>query len=145
MVVIGLLAVAAFGLASVLDAFERMVRWSRQHESWQLDEWFMAVLFLGGAFAVFSWRRWRDLKAEVVLRRKAEHSVDLLTGLLPICSQCKKIRDQTGDWQPVETYIRERSAAEFSHGFCPDCLVSLYPELLSPGAASDRAPDRQTR
>lgn len=55
--------------------------------------------------------------------------VKLLTGLLPICANCKRIRDDEGYWQQVEVYIRDHSEAEFSHGLCPDCITKLYPEL----------------
>ena len=55
--------------------------------------------------------------------------VKVLTGLLPICASCKKIRDEQGRWNSVEKYIRERSTAEFTHGICPDCARRLYPEL----------------
>lgn len=54
--------------------------------------------------------------------------VKQLSGLLPICSSCKKIRDDQGYWQQVEVYIQEHSEAEFSHGICPDCMKKLYPE-----------------
>jgi hypothetical protein len=53
--------------------------------------------------------------------------VKLLSGLLPICSSCKKIRDDKGYWNQIESYIREHSEAEFSHGICPDCAKKLYP------------------
>lgn len=55
-----------------------------------------------------------------------------LTGLLPICASCKKIRDDQGHWNQIETYIRDRSEAEFSHGLCPECLRRLYPEDYKP-------------
>ncbi|MCB9421785.1 MAG: PAS domain-containing protein [Ardenticatenaceae bacterium] len=55
--------------------------------------------------------------------------VKTLSGLLPICANCKKIRDDTGYWHDVAVYIRDHSEAEFSHGICPDCMKSLYPEL----------------
>ena len=55
--------------------------------------------------------------------------VKTLTGLLPICASCKRIRDERGHWDPVETYIGERSDAEFSHGLCPDCEKKAYEEL----------------
>lgn len=54
--------------------------------------------------------------------------VKTLTGLLPICASCKKIRDEVGEWKPVEVYIQSRSEAHFSHGICPDCTRRLYPE-----------------
>jgi PAS domain S-box-containing protein len=55
--------------------------------------------------------------------------VKQLSGLLPICASCKKIRDDKGYWNQIETYIHEHSEAEFSHGICPECLEKLYPEL----------------
>ncbi|HXE90262.1 MAG TPA: hypothetical protein VNK82_04785 [Terriglobales bacterium] len=57
--------------------------------------------------------------------------VKTLRGLLPVCASCKKIRDEQGNWNPMETYIRARSEAEFSHGICPDCARRLYPEMYS--------------
>ena len=56
--------------------------------------------------------------------------VKLLGGFLPICASCKKIRDDQGYWQQIETYIRENSEAEFSHSICPDCAKQLYPEFV---------------
>lgn len=52
-----------------------------------------------------------------------------LEGFLPICSYCKKIRDDKGSWQQIEEYIRERSDAEFSHSICPECAKKHYPDL----------------
>jgi PAS domain S-box-containing protein len=66
--------------------------------------------------------------------------VKTLSGLLPICASCKKIRDDQGYWQQVETYIRQRSEADFTHGICPDCAQRLYPEIkLKNGAVSAAA------
>lgn len=55
--------------------------------------------------------------------------VKTLKGLLPICANCKKIRDDQGYWQKIEVYIHEHTEADFSHGICPDCRKKLYPEL----------------
>jgi PAS domain S-box-containing protein len=55
--------------------------------------------------------------------------VKTLSGLLPICASCKKIRDDTGYWQQVEIYIQKHSRAAFTHGFCPDCIQRLYPDF----------------
>lgn len=55
-------------------------------------------------------------------------SVNTLSGLLPICSSCKKIRDDVGHWEKLEVYMGKRSKAEFSHSICPDCASRLYPE-----------------
>ena len=59
----------------------------------------------------------------------AANNVKVLRGLLPICASCKKIRDEKGEWGPVEIYIRERSEAKFTHGICPECKSRLYPDL----------------
>jgi hypothetical protein len=56
--------------------------------------------------------------------------VKLLSGLLPICASCKKIRDDKGYWTQIESYIRDHSEAEFSHGICPDCMKKLYPDEI---------------
>lgn len=63
-----------------------------------------------------------------------------LEGILPICSACKKIRDEQGSWHAVEAYVAERTEAEFSHGICPECMRRMYPEYV-PQAAADRAPE----
>ncbi len=60
--------------------------------------------------------------------QEALRQVKTLSGLLPICASCKRIRDDQGTWQPVEGYIRERSSAEFTHSLCPDCIRKLYPQ-----------------
>lgn len=54
--------------------------------------------------------------------------VKTLSGLLPICAACKRIRDDNGYWQQIEAYIGEHSQAEFSHGICPECARRLYPD-----------------
>lgn len=61
--------------------------------------------------------------------KEAFAKVQTLSGLLPICSSCKKIRDDKGYWKQIEFYISEHSQAEFSHGICPDCIKKNYPDL----------------
>jgi CheY-like chemotaxis protein len=61
--------------------------------------------------------------------REALAQVKTLRGLLPICADCKKIRDDSGYWQDVAVYIRDHSAVEFTHGLCPDCAIRLYPQF----------------
>jgi K+-sensing histidine kinase KdpD len=60
---------------------------------------------------------------------EARENIKVLSGLLPICSSCKKIRDSEGYWEQIEQYIRSHSEAEFSHGICPECMKKLYPEF----------------
>lgn len=73
--------------------------------------------------------------------RQALDEVQTLSGLLPICTNCKKIRDDKGYWQGVEDYIRTHSQADFTHGICPDCLAKLYPQVFQ--RIQDRAKANQ--
>lgn len=59
--------------------------------------------------------------------KEALAKVKTLSGLLPICASCKKIRNESGQWQLLELYIRNHSEADFSHGICPECRARLYP------------------
>ena len=61
--------------------------------------------------------------------REALSKVKTLSGFLPICASCKKIRNDKGYWEQIESYIRDRSEAEFTHSICPECARKLYPEL----------------
>ncbi|MCK5836510.1 MAG: hypothetical protein KAH09_04535 [Desulfobacula sp.] len=61
--------------------------------------------------------------------KKSLSEVKTLNGLLPICSHCKKIRDDNGYWNQIEAYIQKHSDAEFSHGICQDCIKKYYPDL----------------
>lgn len=73
-----------------------------------------------------------DRQQEELIRKLEEAlaEVKVLSGLLPICSSCKKIRDDDGYWNQLEAYITAHSRAVFSHGICPDCARALYPERL---------------
>ena len=62
--------------------------------------------------------------------RALQTEVRTLTGLLPICAVCKKIRNDANDWVVLEQYISDRSEASFSHGLCPDCLRQHYPAYV---------------
>jgi len=61
--------------------------------------------------------------------QNALEKVNLLSGFLPICASCKKIRDDKGYWNQIESYIRDHSEVKFSHGICPNCAQKLYPGL----------------
>lgn len=65
----------------------------------------------------------------LVTERTAE--IKQLQGILPICANCKKIRDDQGAWQQLEAYISHNTSAQFSHGICNDCMQELYPEIYS--------------
>lgn len=73
-----------------------------------------------------------DVTAMKVLQRQLEAAVQqvhTLEGLLPICMHCKKIRDGGAGWTPIEDYLRARTEARFSHGVCPGCFATHYPDL----------------
>jgi Protein of unknown function (DUF3365) len=100
-----------------------------------------AGLWLVGAIGLYCGAL--DLRRHARARRQAEAErerlitqlqdalaeVKTLTGLIPICASCKKIRDDRGGWTQLETYLREHSNAEFSHGLCLECLRKLYPDI----------------
>ena len=85
----------------------------------------------------------KGLKKEIVARKKIENErnaviiqlqktlqeVKTLRGFLPICANCRKIRQDSGYWQQIEIYVQEHTDAKFTHGLCPDCLHNLYPGL----------------
>lgn len=93
------------------------------------------------ATAIENARLYERARQEIAQRKQAEKEreavigeleealtkVKTLSGLLPICANCKKIRDDEGTWHSMEVYVRERSDADFSHGVCPDCMRELYP------------------
>jgi len=80
-----------------------------------------------------------EIQERIRVQKEREHlitelqdalaNVKVLRGLLPICSHCKKIRDDGGSWHMVEVYVREHSDADFSHSICPECLSRMYPEF----------------
>jgi PAS domain S-box-containing protein len=74
-------------------------------------------------------RRSEEERERLILElKKALAEVKTLSGLLPICAHCKMIRDDRGYWNRIETFIRDRSSAEFTHGICPDCAQKHFPQ-----------------
>ena len=88
---------------------------------------------------LYSRSSWRDITKRKNAEKEREkliqelrttlEEVKTLRGFIPICANCKKIRNDDGFWQQVDTYIHEHTGAEFSHGICPECVKKLYPEL----------------
>ena len=75
-------------------------------------------------------RKQIEAERELLIRnlRSAIEQIKTLKGLVPMCSGCKKIRDDHGYWEKVESYLSRHADIKFTHGLCPDCLKSLYPE-----------------
>jgi len=78
----------------------------------------------------------QQLEQKINELQVALEEINQLRGILPICATCKKIRDDTGYWSQIETYIASHSEAEFSHSICPDCIKTMYPQYY------DRVMDR---
>src|SRR4030042_1216418 len=94
--------------------------------------WSLAFAILGGltGFYYNKNRQADEDKSKLIIQLQPSLSeIKKLSGLLPICSSCKKIRDDKGYWNQIESYIREHSEAEFSHGICPECAKKLYPDF----------------
>ncbi len=94
------------------DGIEKTIAWSN----------------LSGYLPIFGWKSWK-VGLDITELKQTMATVQTLGGLLPICSNCKKIRDDKGYWNRLEAYIQEHSEAEFTHGICPDCVAELYPEF----------------
>jgi len=95
------------------------------------------VTFLAIGLALSQVRTMLD--TEIRLRREVEKAmgeVKQLRGLLPICAWCKKIRNDAGLWEQVELYVGSHSAAEFTHGVCPECYGKLHDRHAPPVTAA---------
>jgi hypothetical protein len=91
----------------------------------------LAIVIIGlgvGLFFKITDPLLKGLYDTVAKLEKALAEVKTLRGILPICSFCKKIRDDDDSWHQIESYVKERSDADFSHGICPACLQRHYPE-----------------
>jgi len=100
----------------------------------------LAAIALQNSLALDERVRVEEERKKVIAKlREAISQVRALSGLLPICSQCKKIRDDQGYWNQIEQYISEHADVDFTHGICPECVRALYPELVEE-TASRRKP-----
>ncbi|WP_309380978.1 hypothetical protein [Cerasicoccus frondis] len=86
---------------------------------------------------IAEFQQWQSEHLARVKLQDALNKIETLRGLLPICSYCKKVRDDKGYWHEVESYIRAHSPAEFSHSLCPECGQEHYPGILGPDDFGD--------
>ena len=140
LVVLVVLALLTLAGSLWFDPFSRAVAWVYRHDNWKLDELFTLSITLTFGLAWYSWRRWSELVEEKRERAKAEQEMHALTGLLydalaelrvlqgllRICESCKRVRDETGYWIPLEAYIESNSKARFFQGICHDCARRVY-------------------
>lgn len=87
--------------------------------------------YLVGAFRDTTLRRRAEAERERLIAelKEALAQVKTLSGLLPICANCKKVRDDKGYWSQIEFYLEDHAAVDISHSICPDCAQKLYPEV----------------
>lgn len=98
------------------------------------------TIFYEGSVEDISQRHAAEEEREGLIEslRDALQRVKKLSGLLPICSSCKKIRDDDGEWNQMEVYIQQRSDASFTHSFCPECARRLYPEIFEASSSKNK-------
>lgn len=110
---------------------EGQVRWVEIHAK-ALRDRETAEIYYEGSVEDITARKLAENERELLITelQQALGRVKSLTGLLPICSSCKKIRDVMGHWNMLESYIENHSQAHFTHSFCPDCARRLYPEVF---------------
>lgn len=115
--------------------------WRRElHQTLGFVASFLLLIGASTWMGTRAWKRRQRAEAErerVILElQRALAEVKALSGLLPICSNCKKIRDDHGYWNQIEGYIASHSDAQFTHGICPDCARLLFPEVFEKREAS---------
>lgn len=110
--------------------------------------WLLGLIGIGGSTKSLQRHEQERDSAEaerdktIVALQDALAHIKTLRGIVPICSQCKRIRDDEGYWEQLDIYVRDHSEAEFTHGICPDCIRTLYPEEATDilAAMEDDAP-----
>jgi hypothetical protein len=122
-VLISVLGLTVYAFSATFDILEKIVKFSWENESLEIDELLTVSFFLSIALLIFWIRRWKDLKRSL-------SEIKILRGIIPMCASCKKIRDDEGYWHQVEAYIGEHSEALFTHSICPQCMEELYPDFV---------------
>jgi len=131
----GMARVVATGKSSLIDKTIELFGLTQKGREFpielSLSSWMSAEdIFYTGIIRDISKRKQHEKERDALIDRlqKSLGKVRKLSGLLPICASCKKIRDDSGYWNQIEAYIRDHSEATFSHGICPECTRKLYPE-----------------
>lgn len=134
--VIFVILILSFLLFKRFDALEKIVEWSRAYENYEIDEIFATAVVFAVLMMVFAYRRMVEMRQQVIkiqekneqLKRTQDENKQL-KGILPICSCCKKIRDDQGYWNQLENYMAKHSEIDFSHSICPECAKNYYPDF----------------
>ena len=125
----GVVLLLSYMLFGYYDVLERIVSFSNQHEAYEIDELISSSIVLVLLLFIFSLRRYFESLKKTKELQKALDEIEVLKGIIPICAYCKKIRDDEGSWNQLESYVRSHSAAEFSHGICPNCYQEQLQDM----------------
>ena len=122
-----------FYVSGKFDLLEMLFEFTQTYEEWELDELIVTGVVASLVLMVFAVRRWiiikrlqKQLAFQYKKLEKAHEEISRLHGIIPICSSCKKIRDDKGFWEQVENYVEKHSDASFTHSLCPDCMLEHY-------------------
>jgi len=115
-----------FGVSAVI--FEFSEPWNTQWWLWHAARLLAYLIALSLIFRIY---KNVEKQKDIILieLEDALKNIKVLRGCLPICASCKKIRDDKGYWNQIESYIKNHSEAKFSHGICPECAEKLYPDM----------------
>lgn len=138
LIIITICSIILYFLAGHYDVLEEFMVFLHRYEEWEVDEVIVVGLFLTLAFSVFSYRRLREqILLNLEIERQNKEITETMTEIrqlkeiIPICSHCRKLRDDDGFWHQVEAYFSARTSSAFSHGICPDCMEKYYPEYAN--------------
>lgn len=133
--IIAVISVFSFIFFGSFDVLEKIVEFSSEYEHYEIDEIISTCIVLVFCLVWFSFRRWREIveKNYIIVQRNKElqnafNEIKQLKGILPLCSFCHKIRDDSGYWEQVDIYLQKHSEADISHSVCPECIKKKYPE-----------------
>lgn len=147
LVIMTILAILVFAFSATFDVFNAIIGWVYRHDTWQLDEFFSVSIFLVVAMGVYAWRRNRELTEQIRRREEAEAEkahllpeletaladVHALKKLLPFCTSCRRVREDSGYWNQVEEYMVSHFSTKLDDGLCPDCARRFYGNGYGPG------------
>jgi len=122
------IAIITFILASTFDILEKIVNLSARYEHFEIDEIVKTFIVLVFCMGFFSYRRWGEIvkSRDIIIQKNKEMQIAIaeinrLKGTMPLCRFCKKIRNDSGGWVPLDIYLNEHSDANVSHDVCPLC------------------------
>ncbi len=132
--IILIILIASYFVAGSYDLLERLVEFTSKYEKYEVDELITTSLVLVVCLLVFVFRLFKaERKYNQIIGiqnkklKKAYDEIQVLKGMVPVCSICKKIRDDKGVWHQMEVYIEEKSEVKFSHSLCDNCMNERYP------------------